>query len=434
MALLRDLGRWSLTTVAINSIIGSGIFGLTGELNAVLGQASPIAMVLGLMIIGIVAACTIEVASQFTESGGPYLYVSEAFGAYAGSIVGWFTWVALVGGAAANASLFTTCLALVFPLTAQTWIRAGVLAVLIFIPTAMNYRGIRQGAILSALTAIAKIIVLLALITAGVLQMKIHHEWAHVQQLAAPGWREWTEALLLTLFGYSGFHVALLPSGEVKYPRRSVPFAVVNALLLCGVLYTCLQWVTVMFTDSTNGHSDVAHLAFTLVGSRGAILVNAAIMCAAYGHITAKALSTPRLVFSFAEHGQMPGILRKLHHRFGTPYASILLFGAVVWLLAVTGSFRSIVSFTADSLAIMYVGICATLLRLRKTKPEAKATRITAGNGMAVTSIVISLALLLRAHLSETILLAIILVVATINWRLAIHWTHRYRVTAADHP
>jgi amino acid transporter len=88
------LGRWSLTALVINGIIGSGIFGLPAEIARLLGRVSPLAYVLAAGIIGIIIACFAEVAARFRDAGGPYLYSRVAFGRLPGIQIAWLAWLA----------------------------------------------------------------------------------------------------------------------------------------------------------------------------------------------------------------------------------------------------------------------------------------------------------------------------------------------------
>ena len=90
MPLVRSIGRWTMTALVINSIIGSGIFGVPGELTRLLGRASPFAMIFAALGMAVIMASVAEVASQFSEPGGPYHYVRAAFGRFLGLQVGWF--------------------------------------------------------------------------------------------------------------------------------------------------------------------------------------------------------------------------------------------------------------------------------------------------------------------------------------------------------
>jgi len=90
MAFVRSIGRWTMTAVVVNSLIGSGPFALPGELNRLLGRASPFAMIFAAVAMAIIVACIAEVASQFSEPGGAYLYTRTAFGRFVGMQIAWF--------------------------------------------------------------------------------------------------------------------------------------------------------------------------------------------------------------------------------------------------------------------------------------------------------------------------------------------------------
>src|SRR5690349_22610886 len=95
----------------VNSIIGSGIFGLPPLITRQLGAAGPVAWVAAAVFSGIIMLCFAEVASRFTETGGPYLYARVAFGRFTGILMGWLTWLVRLASAAANVNLFVIYLA-----------------------------------------------------------------------------------------------------------------------------------------------------------------------------------------------------------------------------------------------------------------------------------------------------------------------------------
>src|SRR6266849_6548832 len=140
----------------VNSIIGSGLFGLPGVLAGVLGTASPRAVLLAGAAIGIIMACFAEVASQFTQAGGPYLYARVTFGRLIGIQAGWMLWLAQLAAPAANANLFVVYLGEFWPGAREPVARFVILTVLIGILALINYRGVRAGTQVSNLFTIAK--------------------------------------------------------------------------------------------------------------------------------------------------------------------------------------------------------------------------------------------------------------------------------------
>jgi APA family basic amino acid/polyamine antiporter len=214
-----------MTALVINCIIGSGIFGVSSELTRLLGRASPIAMVVAALAMAVIMVCVAEVASQFSEPGGPYLYVRTAFGRFAGMQLGWFHLLSTIGGGAANAALFMIYLAGILCWSGRGWQRLFVLTVLIFIPTVANYIGVRSGARLTNVLTVAKLLPLGLLIFLGVVRFGGRFELLRVSEITAPSGASWLSALLLLIFAYGGYENALIPTGEVKNPRRTVPFA-----------------------------------------------------------------------------------------------------------------------------------------------------------------------------------------------------------------
>src|SRR5262250_2864424 len=150
MTFVRSIGRWTMTALVINGIFGAGIFALPGELNRLLGRASSFAMIFAALAMAIIMACNVEVASQFSEAGGAYLYTRTAFGRFVGMQIGWFFLLAVVGAVAVCANLFVQYLAPFLPWTLSAWERGLVMALLIAIPATANYCGVRSGANLSS--------------------------------------------------------------------------------------------------------------------------------------------------------------------------------------------------------------------------------------------------------------------------------------------
>src|ERR1700730_10455922 len=144
--LIRAMGRWTLTALVINSIIGSGIFGLPSVVAGYLGRQSPLAYLVAAAGIGIVMACFAEVALRIGAARGPYLYVREAFGRFIGIEIAWLLWLVRLTAAAAAANLFTNYLAEFWPAVQEPITRLLVLAVLIGFIAVVNIRGIKSGA------------------------------------------------------------------------------------------------------------------------------------------------------------------------------------------------------------------------------------------------------------------------------------------------
>jgi APA family basic amino acid/polyamine antiporter len=109
-------------------------------------------------------------------------------------------------------------------------------------------------------------------------------------------------------------------------------------------------------------------------------------------------------------------VLGKVHKRFNTPHLAIVLFGAFIWLLALTGTFRWILALTAASLMIVYGSTCATLVPLRRLRPEVQGFRLPFGRAFAVTGVVFAAALVTRVEHRQALLMSVTAMIAAANW------------------
>jgi hypothetical protein len=159
--LVRAIGGWSLAGLMLNTIVGSAIFGLPALIAAQLGAWSPFGFVIAALGVAAIAACLAEVASQFTQTGGPYLYAREAFGRFVAIQIGWLTWLSRIAAAAAGANLFIAYLAAFAPVVqSSASMRAAIMAALIGCVAVLTYRGVAAGIRLSNLFTIAKLAVM----------------------------------------------------------------------------------------------------------------------------------------------------------------------------------------------------------------------------------------------------------------------------------
>src|SRR5216117_391762 len=145
--LVRGIRRWDLVAVAINAIIGAGIFGLPSRVYALVGPYSLIAFVVCAIVVALIILCFAEVGSRFDETGGPYLYAREAFGSAVGFEVGWLMWLARLTAFAANCNLLVDYLGFFWgPSTTHYW-REAIITAVVVVLTAVNIVGVRRAAL-----------------------------------------------------------------------------------------------------------------------------------------------------------------------------------------------------------------------------------------------------------------------------------------------
>jgi len=413
--LVRVIGRWSLAALVINSIIGSGIFGLPSDVARLIGSASPWAMLIAGAAIGIIMGCFAEVGSQFSEAGGQYLYARATFGRLVGIEVGWMLWLVRVAAPAATANLLVIYLAEFWPAASQPIPRLIVLTLLIGIIGGINFFGVRSGARTSNLFTIAKLLPLFAIALAGIAYLISRGSSAAVLPTGTA--TSWLKAMVLLVFAFGGFETAVTPMAEASNPRRDVPFGLLTGLVVCIFLYTAIQWSVIgILSDPAHSQRPLADLARLLLGNKGAAFVAIGALISVYGYLTANMLSVPRVTFALAERGDFPAIFAAIHPRFRTPYVSILVYAVLLWLLAILGSFSWNATLSAVARLFYYGVVCAALPVLRRRQPNATQFRLPAGMILAPIGIAVCLVLITQVDLSKSVLLLATAVIGLTNW------------------
>jgi basic amino acid/polyamine antiporter, APA family len=417
--LVRAMGRWTLTALVINSIIGSGIFGLPSIVARYLGKQSPYAYLIAAAGIGVILACFAELASQFGVSGGPYVYAREAFGRFVGIEVGWIQWAIKVTAGAAAAIIFTDYLVEFWPAAHQTIPRLAVLTLLVGTLAAVNIRGIKAGAAANDIFTVAKLAPLIFFGIAGSAFVLVHHAPGSVGAPAAPSFpaHNWFQAVIFLTFPFGGFEGAVVPMAEAKDVRRDAPFALFAGLATVAALYCTIQFVVVsVLPDAAASDRPLAAAARQMWGPSGASLMSLGALISVCGFLTAMMLHMPRLMFALGDKGDFPRVLARIHPRFRTPHVSVLAFAVILWCLAAAGSFEWNVLLSTVGRLIVYGFVCLALPVLRRKNPEAPSYRLPAGNFLAALGVILVALLASQLTLAEEMVVVLAVVLAVASW------------------
>jgi len=415
--LIRAIGRWSLAALVVNSVIGSGVFGLPSTVAGLLGKFSPLAVLMAGAGMSVIFACFAEVASRFQQAGGPYLYARAAFGRGMGIQIAWMLFLGQVAAPAANANLFVIYLGEFWPHARDPLPRALILTILVGVLAFINVRDVRAGTQVSNVFTAAKLVPLFAVIGMGLFVLRGHPNAIPPDAPAAFSTSQWMQAVLLLVFAYGGFETALAPMGEAKDPRRDAPFALFTALVICTVLYALIQWVVIgVLPDAAQSDRPLADVARVAVGSFGAALVAVGALISFYGYLSAKILAMPRVTFALAEQGDFPQAFAAIHPRFHTPYVSILVFAVLVWGFALSGEFKWNVTLSAVARLLYYAVCCAALPVLRRKQPGGASFRLPAGNVFAGLAVLMCATLVTQVNFGQSLIVAATIAIALLNW------------------
>jgi basic amino acid/polyamine antiporter, APA family len=361
--LVRAVRRWDAVALMINCIVGAGIFGLPSRVYELTGTWSLFAFVACALIVAGIAFCYVEVASRFTETGGPYLYARVAFGPFVGFQVGWLAWLARVSSFAFILNVLVSYLSHFWPSAASGFWRVTAMTGLVSLLTIVNVRGVRNAAILSDILSVGKMIPLLIFIAVGI--FFINPSSYTFETMPAVG--SFSLAVSQLFVSFTGFELALIAAGEARDPKRNLPFALVTALAIVVVIYLLIQVVCIgTLPDLAKSAKPLADASLIFMGSRGSALITLGAVISATGTLSAILLGGSRLPFAMAEQEHLPRVLATTHERFRTPWVSIVLTAGAGLGLALSGTFVYAITIAAISKLLTSMATCAALPTLRR--------------------------------------------------------------------
>src|SRR6266704_4131241 len=370
-SLLRAVGVWGLAASIINVTVGGGIFRLPGSVAASLGPGAPIAYLVCAAVMGLIALCFAEAGSRVDMTGGPYAYVEIAFGPFVGFLAGVLVWILGTLAVAAVSTIFADSIGALAPRLDGSAARALILVTVFVVLGGVNVLGVRQGVLLNAVATVAKLLPLVLLIAAGLFVVQpVNLAWTQIPPAGAVA-----RSSILLIFAFSGVESALVPSGEFKDVRKTVPRAILIAMLAITLLYLALQTVAqgVLGGDLGSDRAPLAETAARVFGPWGRTLLLVSATVSMFGYVSGMTLAVPRALFAFARDGFLPRRVAAVHPRFRTPYVAIVLQSALVCVLAITNGFEKLAILANLATLILYGACCLAAWELRRrevAKPD----------------------------------------------------------------
>ena len=414
--LVRAIGARGLTASIINVTIGGGIFALPAAVAVGMGSASPLAFLVCAVAMGLIVLCFAEAGSRVSLTGGPYAYVEVALGPFVGFLCGVLLWLTGCFAMAAVATVFSGTLARLVPALSGRTAEAVVLAILFAVLAWVNVRGVKQGTRLIEVTTISKLLPLAVFVVVGAFFV----DSANLAIESLPTAKALGATTITLIFAFAGVESALVPSGEVKEPHRTVPRALAGGMVLITLLYIAIQVVAQgilgpALSDPANARAPLAAAAERFMGSGGAMFMLIGAAISTFGYVSGMTLATPRALFAFGRDGFAPSALAKVHERFHTPHVAIIAQVIIVFVLAASGTFLKLVQLANVSVLLLYLACCVAAWELRRRDVRAGGLpfRVPAGGVVPWIASAVILAMLASATMDELLVVGIALAVAT---------------------
>jgi basic amino acid/polyamine antiporter, APA family len=337
-------------------IIGAGIFAVPSALAANLGPYAPLAFMIGSVVIGSIAVCFAEGGSRVPTSGGAYGYIEAAYGPFVGYIAGTLLWFSDVLACASIAAALADVAVTLTPPQCAAVVHALVIVCVIGGIALVNIGGVTQGSRLVNIATVLKLIPLAIFIVAGMGAIHLTN-YAHAVTPSTVGLGR---ALILALFLFTGMEAALCASGEVTNPARTIPRALVIAILSVTLLYVVIQFIAQGILGPALALSTVPLAdAMDRISPALRLLMLAGATLSMFGCIGSDILGSPRILFAFARDGLLPRILGRVHSRTHTPHIAILCYAGIATGLALAGNFAELAVLATLTVALVYIAACA---------------------------------------------------------------------------
>jgi APA family basic amino acid/polyamine antiporter len=377
--LKRTLGFPMLTLYGLGTILGAGIYVLIGKVAATAGMFAPIAFLLAAILAGLSGYCYAALSSRFPQSAGEAAYIQAAFGIKnLSSLIGWMVILTGVVSAATISNGFVGYLHQFISIP-EFW----AISIMLIAMCALACWGVSESVTAAAIvTGLELAGLLLVLVLSGSsladLPARAHELIPNMSDGGA-----WFAILLgafLAFYAFIGFEDMVNMAEEVKEPERTLPKAILAALLISSILYVLIALVAMMelplevlqhstapMTDILKQHSAQAGIIISLISI--VAVVNGALVQIIMG---------ARVLYGMASQGLAPAVLGRVHDKFKTPILATVLITMVVWVLAIALPLTTLAKITSFIIILVFLLVNVSLIKIlsKEHKTPQKAMPI----------------------------------------------------------
>ncbi|HUU75676.1 MAG TPA: amino acid permease [Methanoregulaceae archaeon] len=373
--LKRELGLWEVTLSGIGIILGAGIYALIGAAATRAGNAIWLSFAVSALVAAFTALSYAELSSMFPLAGAEYEYTDRALGKNLAFVVGWLIIFSGIIGASAVALGFAGYLGAIMSVPA---IPASI--ALIAVLSIILFYGIRESALLASIFTLIEAGGLILIIIAGIPYL------GRVNYLEMPlGISGLFSAAALVFFAYMGFEEIVKFSEETRSPERTIPKALLLALVICTALYilvsisavSVLGWEALSMSEAP--FSDVAQMAW---GGNASLILSVIALFATSNTVLLMLFASSRISYAMARSGSLPAALSGIHPGRRTPWIAVIAvaLGAMAFLFfGNIGFIANIANFTLF-VTFLVVNMATIILRYRDPgRPRPFVTPVSVG-------------------------------------------------------
>ena len=375
-ALQRKLTLFDVTNLVVGAIIGADIYVASSFGAGYLGPFSLVVWVVAGIIAIVIALCFAQCAALLPKVGGPYAYAKEAWGPFAGFVVGWSLWFAEWISLAVFPLAFAQYLMFFFPTLSLTY-QILIKALFVTFLAATNIVGVRAAGKINDFLTLAKLAPLIFFSLAGLAWMILHPALAtaNFSPLSPFGFANFGSALILIFWAYAGFEISTIPAEEIVEPRKTIPKAIVLGISIVTIFYLTTNIVLVGVRNWSLLANDTAPLATATnamltpnssLALVGGALVGIGALISVAGSDESGMIGTSRLGYALAADGLFPKLFARVHPKFKTPYLSVAIQSVTAFLASVIGNLSLLISVSVFFMAIAYLATSGAVFAFRR--------------------------------------------------------------------
>ena len=385
--LKRQIGLFTVTSIVVANIIGSGIFTTTGYIMVYL--RNPLLMLILWVVGGIIAffgALSFgELGATYPRAGGEYFFITRQFHPLPGFLSGWSSLIVgfsapIAASAIGSAEYFS----LVWPGLYNSLLPSfgiepalfkklvAVFIILLF--TLIHSRGLVFGSRFQNTLTVLKVLLIIAIIFAGLVFGKgsfdnLYHPKSF--SFSFSGWKSIGLSLMFIMFAYSGWNSATYIGSEIKFPKKNIPRSLLISTGIVTVLYILLNlfFVYAIPVNEMQGVPEIGGLAAKkALGETAQTVISLFIGFALFSSLSAFIILGPRVYYSMAKQGYFFPFAARVHSKFKVPVFAIILQSAISIVLVLSGTFEQILVYMGFSLGIFPVLAVFGVFKLRKNR------------------------------------------------------------------
>jgi APA family basic amino acid/polyamine antiporter len=363
-SLERRLGLFSVVTISISSMVGSGIFVLPGLGIEVTGPSLFLAFLFSSIIILPAAMSKAELATAMPTSGGTYVYIERTFGPLAGTVAGLGLFLSIL----LKASFALIGLGAYFYVLSSAPLMPTILSFLSFI-VILNLFGVGKVSSFLTLFLAITMVSLIALIVLAA------PEWnpINLQPLMPKGYEGLAAATGLVFVSFAGVTKVAAIAEEVKNPEKNLPRGILISLFLVTIIYCAVSFVLsgVFTVDELSGEiKPIYVLAERVAGHAFALFIAVVAVLTMVNTSNAGILAGSRFPFAMSRDRLLPSMFGRLSRRFLTPVNSILLSGVIIAIVILTMDVAKIAKLASAFMIMIYMVENLCVIVLRETRPR----------------------------------------------------------------